>query len=290
MDLSDREELERLCGGLSDLEYYWLENEEYIREYDQNTGALSYLADKVRELRAGQQSRPADVRERTAPLIPERAWVVSLLVAAEAAKEDVVKDFRSRVLRGRLIAFEKIAAWVKRNAGPEIEGSLRHLLTWSTPGTDSVSRSRVAPTSPAGELHAVTERLAPFYGWQPAQAAAFVLCDAVPICSPLRVHHIERGPVRSTSRIILEIDPTVPPADVESAYREARKAFGRQRFRAVSERDLHLVAFSMERPALEGPALLREWSNAYPQWTFRNAEYLVTVLRKKRDKLLDPFE
>jgi hypothetical protein len=89
---------------------------------------------------------------------------------------------------------------------------------------------------------------------------------------------------------VLEIDPTVPPADVERAYRNARRAFGeRERFRSISERDLHAVAFAVERPDLGPAALLKQWNAAHPEWAFDKPEKLTRIVRSLSRKLLDPF-
>src|SRR4029079_6675231 len=103
--------------------------------------------------------------------------------------------------RGRLLAEEAdvVAAWIDRNAGPVAARSV--VLPWGTPDADRTHRSRVAPDSPAGELQRIAADLETFYGWQAAQAAAFVLCDVVAILYPWRATPRFRS-VPGASRII----------------------------------------------------------------------------------------
>lgn len=287
MDSEEWGRLEKIVGGINAAERSWLEAEGYVEDYDQvDRLGLDFLASKLREMR---QPESAETKEKADAHVADRAWVVSLLVAGEASQDDAVADFRKNELRGRLVKPSRMADWITRKAGePDDARATRQFLVWAAPDDAMTTRTPVASGSPADKLRLLADNLATFYGWQAAQGPAFVLCDAVPICSPLRVRHIDRGPIRAASRIVLEIDPTVPSADVERAYSKARKVW-RERYKPVSERDLNAVAFATERPELGGVALLADWNAAHPEWAFANAEALARVVRAASRKLLDPF-
>ena len=105
--------------------------------------------------------------------------------------------------------------------------------------------------------------------------------------------------MRSASRIVLEIDPTVPPAEVDKAYREAQRAFRgpdptQTRFRPVLARDLHALAFALEHDGLGANELLEAWNAGqdcaqHSDWRFSKAETMARQVRAARRKLTDPF-
>jgi site-specific recombinase XerC len=187
---------------------------------------------------------------------PVRDQVVSLLLADDAARDPAVAEFRSHHLSETLLGIDEIGTWlVKRSGRPRrrieidlpdddqpkatsegfrIEPPLRiatfrqlriDLLMY--PDGDWESSVAVPSSGPIAALHALTVVLVERYRWTPAQATAFVLTGLVPLVESItttivtaEASTVGTGPT-TRSRIILDIDPTTPPRNVEAAYRQA---------------------------------------------------------------------
>ena len=77
------------------------------------------------------------------------------------------------------------------------------------------------------------------YGWDRRGAAAFLLGEFVPVSSGI----VRRELVtQKGSRIVLEIDPSVPVEEVEASYIEGRANLGRKSGRMPSDKNLNLVS------------------------------------------------
>jgi hypothetical protein len=68
-------------------------------------------------------------------------------------------------------------------------------------------------------------------------------------------------------RIVLNIDPALPPEEVADAYREARERQGVAGIRKMSDRQAVLAGWSFDRPE-PWRDLLVEWNKAFPDWSY----------------------
>lgn len=259
-----RDALEALLPDLTDGEWSLLEDDGHVREYDSGAVDLDHLVERVKRLRQAIGESPA--RERTievaeagklARRATTRAQALSALLAVQAAQDPSVVDFRRKELRSHLVKPERVGEWVERRKSEPSE-----LLTVDAKRPDqTLKRSRlvleyaVAPSlyvqhvavalhSSLDWLRRVSESLASRFAWWPAQGSLFVLTGLVPIIPPIRSTTTRRLPITATSRITLEIDPTLTPREVAGYYATARKGLLGRRSRRMSEKHLRLAIYA----------------------------------------------
>jgi hypothetical protein len=126
----------------------------------------------------------------------------------------------------------------------------------------------------SSELEALRKKLshglASSYGWQPAQATVFLLTGSVPILPSLRTRTIRRV-ASPASRIILEVDPTVTPREVEQHYTRARRRLmGGRRFRRISEKHLRLAVFADAHRDGTWSDRMCAWNREFPDDRYAN--------------------
>ena len=129
------------------------------------------------------------------------------------------------------------------------------------------------------ELRRISELLAGRYGWQPAQATAFVLCDVPPVVDPVQVTTVEASLWHPASRIRLAIDPLLPVAKVASTYRKARASFyshgpqQRQNYSEVSEKVMALALFAYRHSiGFAWNETQQIWYRTHPDWAYTKAQ------------------
>src|SRR5262249_14399246 len=84
---------------------------------------------------------------------------------------------------------------------------------------------RLTPTAVGGvleDLRHLSVMLARRYAWSEGQATTFVLTGRSPYLNDVRAS-FERGALPSTSRISLQLDPTLSPREVAERYRTVRE-------------------------------------------------------------------
>jgi hypothetical protein len=118
----------------------------------------------------------------------------------------------------------------------------------------------VAPGSELAQLITVAKSLVRGFGWREPQATVFVLTGLAPFLPAVQCTLRHRLLPVATSRIVIEADPTTPPVEVERAFREARRKFGRERFRPISDRQIALAVFVAERRDLDDDLRLEQWN------------------------------
>lgn len=107
------------------------------------------------------------------------------------------------------------------------------MLRFVNPAEDRVDSVAVHHGGILDRLRRISEDLAASFPWQAAQATIFLLTDMVPQPPTLRVGLKMAGSLRlrpddkgssscGPTMITMEIDPDVPPAEVEAAYRRRR--------------------------------------------------------------------
>lgn len=224
-----------------------------------------------------------------------RDEALSLVLSAEAEKDDWVMAFRSQVLKNRLLDPEAVEAWIKRQVerdGPAtiwrevpLKGKARRLAhrvkTLAYPGRDGwVARVPTAVGGVLDQLAGVARGVASQYGWQEAQATDFLLTGRTPLVYSLASEYRSRGPFSGLTRIALSIDPRVSPREVTAEYGRVRRRLLGARHRDQSEKHLTLAAFCASRA--DGEKLSKQmaaWNAKYPTWKYTG------VTNFGRDKL-----
>jgi hypothetical protein len=193
---------------------------------------------------------------------PERTQVVSYLRAREAGREPDVRAFRSDVLAGRLLSLEELTPWLASKANGNGGGLTR--------------------------LRALAAELAGRHGWEASDATAFVLTGLAPVTQPVQAR-VEGGwPSSSTTRIVLEVDPTVDPRTVMKRYGSARRQLIAGRVREPAERLLRLVVFAEDHRELPWEERRERWNHAHPKWAYTDLAAFKRDARLTHHRLLEP--
>ena len=117
------------------------------------------------------------------------------------------------------------------------------LLSYALPDDQWVRRVPVRHGGTLGGLRVVSNSLARQFSWQEAQATNFVLTGISPLLSSSRggIRMVLNQPI--SSRITMEIDPTLTPGEVAQRYKNLRAPWVGARFRSMSEKHLRLAKF-----------------------------------------------
>jgi len=275
------------------------------------------LLETSRRLRA---ERMRQGREREVSLAWDRnAEAVAMLAAEEARRDENVILFRSTHLVDGLVETQDVPRWVAAEADRDGTPSKLMLIPVdapSVPRTSSDARdmglrfystSRLLLEFPSedegwrgvlavrlggvlNQLRTISETLASHYGWQPAQATGFVLSDAPPIVAPIQVQIQDRS-WRPSARIVLTIDPLLPPKEVAATYRHARTEF--YTHGDASRQEPNYTQISSKRAALAVFALKYSqghvwaeaqsiWNRDHPEWAYSKSR-AAQFIRDARD-------
>jgi hypothetical protein len=298
-----RQRLERQVGrAVPDAIWEYLDDRGFVGDADFD---FDQLVDEARRLLEFSQQpsggRPQLARRRSRRTSAPQ-WATSRWFFHAAAEEPDVVTFRSEALGGHLIAWEEVGSWLDAHSGPEpynyvtarvqssaeLDGSGgRMMLRRATPiirtSTEHVAFAlpgdtwvrRCVVSSPTLERVArLTERLGRHYPWQPSQATVFLLAGITPLVSQLRVTSgmppMSNGLVLGAAeRVVLEIDPALPVAEVVRAYQDVCRSVGYGSYRALSDKHAELAAFGLDRD--EGStwaATLAAWNAKFTGWRY----------------------
>jgi hypothetical protein len=179
---------------------------------------------------------------------------LSALLATEAAQRREVKMFRREAgLGDELVPDARLRQWIDAQHAREAEQLSD--APWASENGDAVSfdypgpegRDSSRPDIRAGgmleQLYRVSSMLARIYGWQRAQAVAFVVCGSIPLVRAASVSFRENLTYPRLSRIVLDVDPSLGPRQVLNIYRDARRRFISTRPRSIAARSAELIQF-----------------------------------------------
>lgn len=224
-------------------------------------------------------------------------------VAAEADRDRRVRAFRTQHLPNGLLRLDQVEAWISdrldppeatRQAvlgvpahwdGPTLTGRPARVfaeqLEYVVHANSHGQRKPVAPGSVLDRLRHLAAGLAAAHGWEPAQAATWVLTGVTPLIGLIRVTEGALN-VRDnqwtawSERITLDVHPAVPPEEVTAAYRAARarldheRTGGEYRARSLQVPQLVLARFvARRRPTTPWEQLRREWN----AWAATQTDY-----------------
>lgn len=117
-------------------------------------------------------------------------------------------------------------------------------------------------------LQQLSNAVAGMYGWTEAQATIFTLTGLPPFISTV-VADRDIHPIPGLTRIILEVDPTLSPKEVQEKYRQVRQHLLGERHREMTDKHMRLAEFAGTE--MEGAATterMNEWNRRYPDWAY----------------------
>jgi sulfotransferase family protein len=226
-----------------------------------------------------------------APIVSEagdgRHQAVSFLLAREAAEDERVAAFRSEVLDDRLLPIDEVEDWVAGRAAGDGDpdrraGAIEYL------GSHGVPLRRPTTQGEALErLRRLGAELVERYGWEPYQATTFVLTDLVPVVEPIRSRISGGRPLHPPTRLVLDVDPSVSPAELAKRYKTLRRQLFPGRVPHIEDRRLRLAVFVANRPAAGWDELLAAWNDDHPSWAYEHLADFQRDARLTRQRLVE---
>lgn len=177
-------------------------------------------------------------------------------------------------------------------------------------GEDALRRITFWPGSVLGELRELCKELTKVHPWDIDQATWFLLTGETQFVRPIRARKQEEMWLtdgRAYTTISLTVQPWVPPEQVETVYRQLQKQVIGGAHGRVSDKNLNLLRFVIERAdgsgnLPKGEVLVKDWDKRWkhqrPEWCygadtrrfwrdFRNVQKSVTN-SKRAGLILEP--
>jgi len=255
----------------------------------------------------------------------EHQVLLSELAADEAAHHPGVIGFRKEVLKDRLLAPERVEAWVNQQA--KVDGPATHWLgdvpipsghqfeVDSKSGTfvirpelrlSRLARSvstqlldyaalpdpwiRRVPTAVGGvleRLRLLSIDLVRSYDWEEAAATLFVLTGRIPLIQPLVLKSSWNSRTFKRRVVELSVDPAISPAELAKQYGVLRsKLISGRRVRPLSNKHLQLASFLVEKPDESWASRLHRWNKAFPNWKYTHASNFRRDALKARERVV----
>ena len=304
-----------------------LVEDDHVREVWLDIAEIDYLEEKYCEFnripRELSQPAKSSMDNGNRQL---RLQILSDLTARQAAKEKGVKTFRQQHLTGRLLKREEVGKWIERQAAVDGPASryLRipipdgyepirrngrtfteptltisdtspathvdvELLAYASPDDQWVRRIPVKHGGTLDRLRALSQLLARRYKWMEAQATIFVLTDVSPLLSSLRGGFRIEFNQPISSRITMEIDPTLTPEEVAKQYKKLRASLIGARYRSLSEKHLRLAEFyrGHKPDGTTWAKLMEEWNHSQDrEWRYIRFETFARDCKQAWQRLM----
>jgi len=303
-----------LRQSLTEKEWVLLDTLGDVNDLVANIDLVEGVAEKVRAFRTTYGASPAGSSEPSQSLPPSRsanlgdrstafAFALSENIAADADRDPQTAAFRNVHLPDGLIHLDQVDTWITQRSQEQPEETRQarvrvpagwqsdeplpstgaevfvEQLHYVVPGQAYVRKVVVAPGGVLASLRRLAAGLAVAHGWEPAQAATWVLTGVTPLVGLIRVTE-GRETIRNTwwmawsERITLDVHAAATPDEVAEAYRAARlhhdlaRTDGRHRVRSQSIPHLVLARFVARR---EGT--WEEKRVAWNTWIAEQTEY-----------------
>lgn len=287
----------------------------FVQDVIEDAADINSLADDARKIiiagggqplgRKPQQmvSKAEEHRDRDTWTLRDVA--ISKLLARDAGKDLEVQSFRDEVLDGTLLSESAVAGWMQEQAKDsdphlghfsDFLGSLRKMLEYSAPDSEYLRVQSIGDSGVLMRLSDLSQHLIALYPWKADQATSFILTGSPPLVLAIEAdlaHSDIPGDLPSAStRIVMKIDPAVPPKDVAEHYQSLRKTLVLKRPRSMGARHLWLAAFMAEQQDDTWDHSMKVWNKAWsekqPEWRYSQLSNFIRDAVKARKALLYP--
>ena len=147
-------------------------------------------------------------------------------------------------------------------------------LEYSIPGDPWLHIQPIAEGGVLDRLCKLSRGLEVRYQWDLAQSTMFVLIGQRPEYQGVNSQIVITPQTPTSTRVNLEIDPSLTSRDVADIYQRLRKSLLPQRPRSMTSKHLRLAAFVAERPQDETrDSTMRAWNKEYPESEYPGHEY-----------------
>ena len=255
-----------------------------------------------------------------------RFQILSGLIARQAAAEEGVTAFRRQHLAEGLLKREEVVDWIARQAAED--GPASRYLKFPIPSdyeltrrngrfiveppltiSDTLSAAQVEvellsyashehqwveiiPVRHGGTLDGLrilSKSLARRYTWQEAQVTTFVLTGKTPLLSSLRGGIRMRFSQPVSSRVTMDIDPTLTPEEVAEQYKKLRAGLIGTRYRSMTEKHLRLAEFygGHKPEGTTWAALMDKWNHSQDKgWRYDRFEVFARDCKQAWHRLM----
>lgn len=216
------------------------------------------------EILGGRLIQDEDIPEWIERQVAKEGQSGHLLTVTVAVSEDALPPIGASV-QEQLTAAQRAVA-----AGQPVRYGLEAPVIGYPTKDGAAQFTYVAFGGTLWRLKKLAQSLAKEYGWQEAQAVAFVLTGAVPL--------LPRGWVRlswrtSGPRITLEVDPRLSRTEVARLYGRWRGRVFRGADKPIERKAARLAVFAEEYrdSGLSWRELMALWNQQYPEWKYHTA-------------------
>lgn len=267
----------RLAAQVSDDEWALLRTYPDLAE-----ATVPTLGDRVRLMR-GLYARTSvasnELETTVTELRSSREHALADILARHVTRDARfgVTPFRQEVLGGVLVSADGVAEWIearKIESGMPVEymtirpdgtaQTRRRVLRYARPASDATFTVATMVGSELERLRSVSAEVASFCNWSEAASTEFVLTGQVPHMATVTGALIDRSPLSARSRIVLTIDPSCTPSEVELGYRRYRAVHFR-RIRRLKPSRAQLAAFAHENAGLPWARIRDRWRERQPK-------------------------
>ena len=164
------------------------------------------------------------------------------------------------------------------------------LLEYSSAGKGGVMRKRIRPFGVLDGLRVLGETLATEYGWEPYQATAFVLTGIPPYIPKAKLTFSTKvtSMLGLQTRILIEVDSSMPPMEVLKMYRAARAEVplggNRKRYRSMTDKHVRLAEF-FEANGRQWKERMKTWNLEYPEWSYSEVRNFSRDCKRASERL-----
>jgi hypothetical protein len=226
-------------GSLPKTAHVWLEEQGYLQDVQASQRTPQEVANIIATIWKPNKASPIEGED-------SHGWSISVILFLEARQEEKVKAFREKHLPDGLLPISGVGRWIKKIAKTErplgAENRGLPVLEYESKENPLPMGIAVSTDGVLDELLRLCEHLTYAYGWEPAEAASFVLSDGVPEKESIRATVNSNSYLPFISHITLEINPAMSEQDVAKAYTRTRDKFfkrqGRTRRQSIKHQTL----------------------------------------------------
>jgi hypothetical protein len=302
-----RQYVEKRVGPLPEGVWDLLKEDQYVSEVllGEYEDSLSALLKRAKRLKAVTGRTPRGKEERTPPP-PDASWYIrSRLLAMEAARSPLVRQFRRKYLPDGLLSLQEVTPWIEARAQEDGPPSLCALVEISKEHL-TADKLRLAEAIPAGtrvvRLHRETLEWVDgdnFQHWHwrfitvggvlhflqttaqwvadeldcdLARAVTFVLTDIPPFVSPITVQTAYHYGAYQWAEVTLRVRAEVSPSEVAKAYSQERMMLVKGKWRPPTFQTLEMVNFRLNHLTMTWQDCWEAWNAAHPDRQYPSPE------------------
>ena len=192
------------------------------------------------------------------PHLEMQARVLAKLSVRHAEKDRAVIAARKKV--GRMLSESAVSHWTNQNReGPPPEDGKWSMIAIAT--SNGGLNRKCGNGSLAASVGNLGKALEDRYRWNAGHGALWLLTGELPEIEMFRVEVNPRSAWPRAGRIVMTLDPSLTPAEVQQLYQAAREGLTAQKkIRPVEPKNLAVLECALDHPTLSARELWRYWN------------------------------